>query len=168
MNDYGQPDQLLSRTKQKQHAKQIEQLAAKIIALDDNQYQQLELPDRAAREAELARSTRARGAHKRQLKHFAAHLRNSAELVAQVSEQLAELDQVARTDKRRFHQLEDLRDRLCQADTFDVAFAEMLELAPRIEHRAIARLARSVQQSQDKRAFREIFRRLRDAQEPLG
>lgn len=168
MNNSVQADQLLSRTKQKQHAKQIEQLAAQIVALDDNQYQQLELPDVAAREAELARSTRARGAHKRQVKHFAALLRKSTELVAQVSEQLAELDQVAGVDKRRFHQLEDLRDRLCQADTFTTAFAEMLELAPGIEHRAVARLARSVQQNQDKRAYREIFRRLRDAQKSLG
>jgi ribosome-associated protein len=168
MNDFAQADQPLSRTKQKQQAKQIEQLAAQIVALDDNQYQQLELPEVVAREAELARSTRGRGAHKRQLKHFAALLRKSPELVVQVSGQMAELDQVARGEKRHFHQLEDLRDRLCQADTFDTAFAEMLELAPGIERQTIARLARSVHSSRDKRAYREIFRRLRDAQVSSG
>lgn len=166
MNEFSQADQPLSRTKQKQQAKQIEQLAAQIVALDDNQYRQLELPEAAAQEAELARSTKGRGAHKRQLKHFAALLRKSAELVEQVGEQLAELDQVARGEKRRFHQLEDLRDRLCQADTFDEAVAEMQELAPGVERQAIARLARSVHQSRDKRAYREIFRRLRAALEP--
>jgi len=75
------------------------------------------------------------------------------------------LDQVSRSEKREFHQLERLRDRLCDSSSFDEAFKEVLELYPQIDRKVISRLARSVHQYSDKRAFREIFKRLRDAEE---
>ncbi len=162
MNEESDTEQPLSRTKKKQLAKQVEQLAQLLTELPDNQFRQLELSAELTEEAELARATRGRGSHKRQVKHLAGLLRKQEAELLQIQEQLQRLDQVARGEKREFHLLEKLRDRLCAKDSFDDAFNEMLERYPQIDRKAIARLARSVHEYADKRAFREIFRRLRD------
>jgi ribosome-associated protein len=164
MDERNQDDLPLSRTKKKQQAKQVEQLAEQLVGLADSQFAQLDLPDPVVREAELARTTRGRSSQRRQLKHLAGILRKMDDL-ERVEAQLGVIDQVARTEKRQFHQLETLRDRLCRQETFDAAFEEMLDLVPGIDRKAISRLARSVHQHEDKRAYREIFKRLRDALE---
>ncbi len=163
MEDFDRDDLPLSRTKKKQQAKDIELLAEHLVELGDNQFSQLKLPEQVLREAEAARATKGRSSQRRQLKHLAGMLRKIGDELEQIKEQLTELDQVARTDKRQFHQLEKLRDRLCRQDSFDAAFNDMLELVPDIDRKSIARLARSVHQHEDKRAYREIFKRLREA-----
>lgn len=152
----------LSRTKKKQQAKQVEQIAEQLVNLSDHQFAQLKLPDDVIREAELVRATKGRSSQRRQLKHLASMLRNAEQVLEGLFAQLDNLDQVARKDKKQFHLLEELRDRLCQQQTFEDAFNEMLQLAPGIDRNTIARLARSVQQHEDKRAYREIFKRLRE------
>ncbi len=152
----------LSRTKKKQQAKQIEEIAEQLVGLTDNQFSQIDLPVIIAREAEEARSTKGRSSQRRQLKRLAGMLRKSEDDLEILLNQLANLDQVSRGDKKKFHRLEKLRDRLCAEDSFAAAFDEMLELAPDIDRKTISRLARSVHQHEDRRAYREIFRRLRD------
>jgi len=155
----------LSRTKKKQLAKQVEQLAHQLTDLPENQFKQLELSAELAEEVELARATRGHGSHKRQVKYLAGLLRKREVELLRVQGQLQQLDQVARSEKREFHQLEKLRERLCAKDSFDDAFQEMVELYPQVDRKAIARLAKSVHQHADKRAYREIFKRLRDVEE---
>ncbi|MCW8859260.1 MAG: DUF615 domain-containing protein [Deltaproteobacteria bacterium] len=162
MDDLGQEDLPLSRTKKKQQAQQVGQLAEQLVGLTDNQFSKLKLPDEIIREAVLARSTTGRSSQRRQLKHFSALLRKSEEALENLQGQLENLDQVSRSEKKQFHQLEKLRDQLCQKENFDAAFSAMLEITPRIDRKVIARLARSVHQHEDKRAYREIFKRLRD------
>ncbi len=157
--------QPLSKTKLKQLAKEIEKLGQRLTEMGDNQFAQLEMPDDVREEVVLARETVGRGSHKRQIKHLAGVLRKQDEVVEQIQRQLDALDQVTGGEKRQFHKLEDLRDRLCDAKTFQQAFDEMIELMPQIDRNGIARLSRSVQQHADKRAAREIFRRLRDEME---
>ncbi len=152
----------LSRTKKKQQAKQVEQVAEQLVTLTDNQFSQLSLPEEVLQEAEEARSTKGRSSQRRQLKYLAGLLRKMPDVLNSLLQQLQDLDQVGRSDKKQFHQLEKLRDRLCSADTFSSAFDEMIELVPEVDRKAISRLARSVQQHDDRRAYREIFRRLRD------
>lgn len=151
----------LSKTRQKQQAKQVEKLAQRLVELAANQLAQLDLPAAVLDDVEAARSTRGRGSSKRQLKYLAGRLRGSAGLVESLALQLDRLDQVRRNDKREFHRLEGLRDRLCNPASFAEAMAEVEILAPDLDHKGIARLARSFHQHADKRAFREIFRRLR-------
>jgi ribosome-associated protein len=158
-------DQSLSRTKKKQQAKEIERLAHQLTELPESQFSQLQMSAEVCEEVELARATRGRGSHKRQVKHLAGLLRKLDDELAQLQDQLQSLDQVAGSEKRAFHQLEKLRDRLCDKGSFDEAFAEMLTRYPQIDRKAISRLARSVHQHADKRASREIFKRLRDYQE---
>jgi len=162
MDEFVEDDLPLSRTKKKQEAKQIEQIAEQLVGLTDKQFSKLDLPVTVAQEAELARATKGRSSFRRQLKHLAGILRKSEDVLDVLMRQLEGLDQVTGGDKKQFHQLEKLRDRLCEADSFTAAFDEMLELAPDIDRKAISRLARSVQQHEDRRASREIFRRLRD------
>ncbi|MFK5926841.1 MAG: ribosome biogenesis factor YjgA [Desulfuromusa sp.] len=162
MDEFVEDDLPLSRTKKKQQAKQIEEIAEHLIGLTDNQFSQIDLPAAIAREADLARLTKGRSSHRRQLKHLAGMIRKSEDVLDSLVRQVANLDQVSRGEKKQFHQLEKLRDRLCDADSFSAAFDEMLELAPGIDRKTISRLARSVQQHDDRRAYREIFRRLRD------
>lgn len=163
MSHWEEDDLPLSRTKKKQQAKQVEALAEQLATLGDNQFAQLELPDAVSHEIQLARATKGHGSKRRQVKHLAGVLRKEEEVLSAILEQMDGLDQVARAEKRQFHQLESLRERLCQQATFDTAFNEMLELFPDIDRKVIARLARSVHQHEDKRAYREIFKRLRES-----
>jgi len=162
MDEFVEDDLPLSRTKKKQQAKQIEEIAEQLVGLTDNQFSKLDLSVTIAQEAKQARLTKGRSSQRRQLKRLAGILRKSEEDLESLLEQLANLDQVARGDKKQFHQLEKLRDRLCDADSFAAALTEMVELTPEIDQKAISRLARSVHQHEDRRAYREIFRRLRD------
>jgi ribosome-associated protein len=157
----------LSRTKKKQQAKQVEEVAMHLTHLTDKQFSQIDLPVEVAREADLARSTKGLSSQRRQLKHLAGMIRKSEGALDSLVTQLASLDQVSGGEKKQFHQLEKLRDRLCDVDSFASAFDEMLELIPAIDRKAITRLVRSVQQHDDRRAYREIFRRLRDGSAEL-
>lgn len=165
MDELLKDDLPLSRTKKKQQAKQIEEVAEQLVGLTDNQFSQIDLPVAIAREAEQARVTKGRSSQRRQLKHLAGMIRKSEDALEGLLNQLATLDQVSRGEKKQFRQLEKLRDRLCDAASFATAFEEMLELVPDIDRKAISRLARSVHQHDDRRASREIFRRLRDESE---
>jgi ribosome-associated protein len=155
----------LSKTKLKQLAKEVEKLAAQMTGMGNNQFAQLEIPKDIREETVLARETVGRGSHKRQIKHLAGLLRKQPDIVENLQRQLEELDQVARSEKSQFHQLEELRDQLCQADQFQDAFEKTLTMFPELDRNTIRRLARSVHQHSDKRASREIFRRLRDEAE---
>lgn len=162
------PDDLpLSKTRRKKLAKDVETLAHRLVALPLSQFARLKLDAEVAAEVETARATDGRGSHKRQVKHLASLLRQREDQVRSALALLEELDQVRGSEKRQFHQLEDLRERLCVAETFAAAFDEMMVLWPTVDRGVISRLARSVHTSGDKRAYREIFKRLREQVEAV-
>lgn len=165
MDDISDNQQPLSKTRRKQQAKEVEGVAMRLAELDEPQLARIPLGEELADEVALARSTSGRSSAKRQIKHLASQLRSREEALPAIIAALAELDQVARSERRQFHQLESLRDRLCDASSFEDALTEVQQLFPLVDGNSIARLARSVQQHADKRAAREIFRRLRDALE---
>ncbi len=154
--------QPLSRTKKKQLAKEVEKLADQLVTLPESQLAKLELSEEIDQEVEIARATRGRSSHRRQVKHLAGELRKRDAELLELLSALEGLDQVAYGERKQFHGLEELRDRLCNQEQFTEAFDELLTLCPRIDRKTIARLARSVHQHADRRASREIFRRLRD------
>lgn len=162
MNEEYEDDLPLSRTKKKQQAKEVEQLAGQLASMSDKAFKQLTLSEEVLCEAIEARATKGHGSYKRQIKHLAGMIRKSEEELLSLREQLQGLDQVTHGEKIEFHRLEKLRDRLCDPKTFDKAFSEMLESFPQVDRKAISRLARSVHEYGDKRASREIFKRLRD------
>lgn len=162
MDEFNDQDEnYISKTRRKKQAKEVEQIAERLVAMADNQVAQLELPDLVAKELQLARATEGRGSQRRQLKHLAGILRKQEDVFAAVLKQLDAIDQVARQDRKQFHLVEGLRDRLCQEATFAEAMDELKDLAPRINMKVITRLARSVHEHGDRRAYRDIFQRIK-------
>lgn len=162
MDEQLEQDLPLSKTKLKKLAKEVEGLARQLTELSEQALGHLDLDEDLHTEVAIARETVGRGSHKRQIKHLAGFMRQQPEEVLRIKDALEAQDQVALGERRQFHKLEDLRDRLCEQATFQDAFDEVVGLCPNIERKTIARLARSVQQHADKRAARELFRRLRD------
>lgn len=152
----------LSRTKKKQQAQQIAELAGQLCELSDNRFARIELSAEIIAEAQTVRQTGGRGSHKRQLKYLAGFLREDPAAVKLLQAQLGGMDQVDRSEKKQFHALEKLRDRLCDPEQFESACAELHQQAPSLDINTIRRLAQSVHHHGDRRAFREIFKRLRE------
>jgi ribosome-associated protein len=152
----------LSKTKKKKLSKDIQALAHSLVDMPQAQFKKLQLSADLIAEVHEARNTIGRGSHKRQVKHLAAVLRQSEEQVLALVTAIENIDQVKRSEKRQFHKLEELRDRLCDEKTYSDAFDEMILLWPGLDSGVISRLARSVHTNKDKRAYREIFKRLRD------
>jgi ribosome-associated protein len=152
----------LSRTKKKQQAQQIAELAGQLCDLSDNRFARMELPAEIIAEAQTVRQTGGRGSHKRQLKYLAGLLREDPAAVELLQTQLGGMDQVDRSDKKQFHSLEKMRDRLCDPQQFDQACADLQDQTLQLDIKTIMRLAQSVHQHGDRRAYREIFKRLRD------
>lgn len=154
-----------SRSALKRAAKAVEELARQMVDMPEAEWKKLPASPALRREIELARGTKGHGARKRQTKHLAALLRQSEKDAEELQAFLTGLDQVHLREKRDFHELEDLRDRICNPDLSGAALDEAAEVIPGIDREAISRLARSVHANGDRRAFREIFRRLREAKE---
>jgi len=152
-----------SRSAKKRAAHAIEDLAQALADLPEADWRRIPLSDEVRAEASQARGIKAHGARKRQVKHLAGILRKREDELDPIRAFLDGLHQSQMEEKRDFHRLEELRERLCEADSFESVMKEVVEICPAIDVSAIERLARSVQRGGDKKAFREIFRRLRDA-----
>jgi len=132
-----------------------------MVEAGDATCKRLPLTDELREELQLIRNLKAPGARKRQIKHLAGLLRNDEDSVAAI---LAALDTVRRTNRAErdaFHRIERLRNALCDPDRFAKALESAADELPALDWQAITRLATRVHLTGDKRAFREIFRRLR-------
>jgi ribosome-associated protein len=124
------------------------------------------LPDlpEVREEIELARNTKGHGSRKRQVKRLAGVLRGRDEDRQAIERALAGQAEAHRLANAGHQHLENLRNRLCAPETFDTALADVRASHPELDAAKLARLAKSVHRHQDKRAAREIFRTLRDAE----
>lgn len=156
------------RSAKKREAKAVEQLAQRLADLPEAGLARLQLEPDLAREVALARGTQGHSSRKRQIKHLAGVLRQRDELRAAIETALDGVHLEQRRETLAFHHLEALRDRLCAKDSHDLALAEIISAYPHIDAGKLANLARSVHENADKRAAREIFRRLRQAEEDGG
>jgi ribosome-associated protein len=163
MNDYPQQEQP-SRSARKRAAKAVEELAERLVNLADADSRRLPLAGEIRRELEEARRIKTHGARKRQLKHLAGMLRRDDESREEAEGFLTLLDLGRHRDSERFHELEVLRERLCDPESREAALAEAESSCPGIDLAKIKRLAEAAQGGTDKRAFRELFRLLRAAQ----
>ena len=126
-------------------------------------YRRLPLTGVLAKELEQARAIKSHGARKRQLKHLAGLLREDDENREQVETFMADLERGHRQSTAGFHHFEELREGLCDPTRCAETLEEIEKTLQGVDTGKIHRLAKSVQNSADKRAFREIFRMLRDA-----
>jgi ribosome-associated protein len=154
-----------SRSAQKRDAKAVEQLAQRLAELSDAELARLPKNPELTKEIELARNTRGHGSRKRQIKHLAGLLRGNDDQREAIETALDGHAVSQRQETMAFHHLEELRDRLCTAATFEAALAEVRSTYPHVEAGKLTRLAGSVHDHNDKRAAREIFRCLRKAEE---
>ena len=153
------------RSAKKREAKAIEQLAQRLVDLPEAEIAKLGLNGDLAKELQLARDTRGHSSRKRQIKHLAGFLRRDDELRENLETTLESVSLAQRREILSFHNLEDLRERLCNPESFQDALDDIGKLYPELDTGKLAGLARSVQVGNDKKAYREIFRRLRKADE---
>jgi ribosome-associated protein len=156
------------RSAKKREAKAVEQLAQRLADLPEAELATLPKDPELSREIALVRSTSGHSSRKRQIKHLAGLLRRDNEKREKIAEALDGQALSQRRETLAFHHLEELRDRLCNVATFATALAEVRAAYPQIDDGKLARLAGSVHEHGDKRAAREIFRRLRQAEEASG
>jgi ribosome-associated protein len=152
-----------SKSARKRAAKAVEDLAVSLVQLGKAQYSRLDLPEDIRKELELARSTKGHSSRKRQIKHLAGLLRKREELVQELNAFLEGCSHQQYEDKKRFHQLEELRDGLCDSSRFEETLRHAQELFPSLDASALTNLAHSVHATNDRRAFRDIFRLLKAA-----
>lgn len=153
------------RSAKKRAAKAVEELAQRLADLPEVELALLPLDPELAREIALVRSTSGHSSRRRQVKYLAGLLRSDDQQRETIAATLAARAVSQRQEVLAFHHLEGLRDRLCSRASFEAALAEVRSAFPGIDDDKIARLAGSVHEHGDKRAAREIFRRLRQAAE---
>lgn len=153
------------RSAKKREAKAIEELAQRLTEISDSELGKLPKSTELSKEIELARNTRGHSSRKRQIKHLAGILRGHEAQRLAIEAALDGQAIVQRQETLDFHHLEELRDRLCAKATCEAALAEVRALYPHLDDSKLARLASSVHEHNDKKAAREIFRRLRKATE---
>ena len=149
------------RGAKKRAAQAIEALAVRMVESSEGLCKRLPLPDELRESLVQARSIKARSARKRQIKHLAGLLRRDEESAVAVQAALDTVGRSNRAERDFFHHIEELRDALCDPDHFSEAIENAAEELPDLDRKTFTRLARRVHQTGDKRASREIFRRLR-------
>lgn len=154
-----------SRSAKKRAAKAVETIAAQLLELPEAAWSKAPAPDELREEIELARRTEGHGSRKRQMKHLAGVLRRHEDETEAIQAFLDGLHQSQLQEKQDFHLLEELRDRICDPQRSAAALAEAAASIPGLDRAALARLARAVHAGNDRKAFREIFRRLKSAWE---
>jgi len=153
------------RSAKKREAKAIEELAQRLTEITASELGKLPKNPELSTEIELARSTKGNSSRKRQIKHLAGMLRDHEEQRLAIEAALDGQSVSQRQETLAFHHLEELRDRICATETCEAALTEVRTTYPHLDAGKLARLARSVQEHSDKKAAREIFRRLRKAEE---
>ncbi|MDG5469283.1 ribosome biogenesis factor YjgA [Deltaproteobacteria bacterium IMCC39524] len=153
------------RSAKKREAKAIEELAQRLTEITASELGKLPKSPELSTEIELARSTKGNSSRKRQIKHLAGMLRDHEEQRLAIEAALDGQSVSQRQETLAFHHLEELRDRICATETCEAALTEVRTTYPHLDAGKLARLARSVHEHSDKKAAREIFRRLRKAEE---
>ena len=157
-----------SRSAKKRAAKGVEELAWQLLELSTSQLEKLPVPQEIRSELIKARQIKAHGARKRQAKFLAGLLRREDEVLEAARAYVDDLNQVHLQDQQVFHELESLRDRLCDAAQFPGALQEAIEMIPALDSALISKLASQFHAGGDKRPYREIFKRLREAIQKEG
>jgi ribosome-associated protein len=149
-----------SRSAKKRAAHQVEELAHELAEMAEAEWRKLPASPELRDEIRQARETRGHGARKRQIKHLAGVVRRDEEEAAALRDFLDGHHAQQLAEKKTFHTLEELRDRLCDPALFEAALqksdgasgVDSVEIAP----------AGWVAHGSEDRGLREIFRRLRE------
>ena len=168
-----QPDEgrIPSRSDRKRADKPNQDLARQLAELSETACQALPAPDDLKVEILAAIRTKAHGARNRQVKRLASQLRRRGEDTVVLRGALSGQAAIHLDEVQAHKSLEILRDRICDPDQTETAVEEAVRLFPSLDRKNLQRLSRAARTAKgtgDRRAYREIFRRLRRAQDAAG
>ena len=152
-----------SRTARKEAMHAITELAQQIAGLPEATFRRLPLNEETREAFVIARGLKASSARARQLRHLGALLREDEEMLQGVRQTLEGNDQRQLADNKLFHDLEGLRDRLLVAESSAAALDEARLAFPALDQTALKNALAQHRKDGDKKAFRSVFRLLRDA-----
>ena len=152
----------ISKTKQKQAMHELQVLGKALLDLPEAQLDALGLPDTLARALREAKTIAAHGARRRQMQYIGRLMRDVDPVP--IRERLALLRGESAQASARQRRLEQWRVRLLEDDGALTEFAQQFPRADTQMLRAMIRNARREQkEAKPPRAFRELFRLLREA-----
>lgn len=160
-----------SRTQQRGEALEIRSLAEKLVALPAAQLARLPIPEELMPHIVETQRITSHIAHKRQLQFLAKQMRREEdEVLEAIRDAMDEGGEAARRETALLHQAEQWRERLL-ADG-DQALADLLDEFPTADRQKLRQLVRNAAEEKAKnkppRAFRELFRELRDVLADAG
>ncbi|HET7562291.1 MAG TPA: ribosome biogenesis factor YjgA [Rhodanobacteraceae bacterium] len=155
-----------SRTALRREALDVLAFARQLSELPPARLAKLELPDAVRDELAFVQGTPSHIAHKRALAHLAKVMRGHAEEdFASARAALANDKASGVRDAAELHRVEALRERLL-GDNGDAVLTELITTHPELDRQQMRALIRQARLERDKarqpRAFRELFRILRD------
>jgi len=153
------------RSEKKRAAQAFEALAVKMVEASEAECDRFALPKELLAELALARRITARSGRKRQIKRLAGLLRRDEATVAGIQAVFEASGRASRAERERFQHIEAMRDALCDPNSFPAAIDAAARDFPTLDRKALTRLAEKVHRFGDKKASREIFRRLRKLME---
>jgi ribosome-associated protein len=153
------------RSAKKREAKEVAKLVVQLVDLPEAAVASLPLDERLHEKLMQLRRTRGHSSKKREHKHFASLLRADTETCENLQVAMSQRGRVHGQETANHKDLEELRVRLCSEEEQDAALQEVATNFPSVDVKALQRLLKSVRNGRDKRAYREIFRRLREGKE---
>lgn len=154
-----------SRAQQRRDALDVLALAQTLGELTETALRKLPVPEHFLPHFEQLRRISAHGARKRQHAYIAKQLRGEEdETLEAIRDALSAGGESARQETALLHRAEAWRDRLLAEG--DDALAELLDAHPAVDRQQLRQLIRNTQEERKRnkppRAFRELFRVLRD------
>lgn len=163
--DNDAPETAPSKSAKKREMEALRKLGESLVPLGDRELEQMSLPEELLEAIQVARGIKARAGLKRQLQYIGKLLRGID--VAPVRAAMEARQQHGRLASQRFHELEELRDRLVEDG--DKAIPEALDRFPAADRQRLRQLVRQCQKKPtDKaapKAARNLFRYLRELQD---
>ncbi|HEU4773426.1 MAG TPA: ribosome biogenesis factor YjgA [Lysobacter sp.] len=163
-----------SRSQQRRDALEVLAICQQLVDLTDAQLSRLPVPESLLPHIREARRITSHIAHKRQLAFLAKQMRREdEETLDAIRDALDAKGDTARREAAAMHRVEAWRDRLLAEG--DAALAELLDLHPEADRQNLRQLVRNTLEERKRnkppRAFRELFRQLRELMlggEPAG
>jgi ribosome-associated protein len=154
-----------SRSQNRRDALEVLALGEKLVSLTEAQLAKLPVPESLLPHIRECKRITAQIAHKRQLQYLAKQMRREDdEVLDAIRDALDEKGDAARREVAAMHRIETWRERLLEGG--DAALAELLDEHPEADRQVLRQLVRNTLEERKRnkppRAFRELYRELRD------
>ena len=155
-----------SRSEQRRAALDVLELGEQLVAMSAAQLARLPIPDELLPHIRETQRITAYGARKRQLAFLAKQMRRQDDAALDaIRDAMSKDGDAARRETAALHRAEVLRDALL-GDDGDAALTDLLAAHPQADRQKLRQLVRNTREERAKnkppRAFRELFRELRD------